>query len=331
MMHSVRTAVRAIALVIASLCCLATHHPARADEFPPRTIRILIPFSPGGPNDVIGRPLADKMAELLGTTIVIENRPGAQGRSATQAVARSPPDGATILMTTGSHVANQVLYANLAYDALADFTALTLLAESYGVALVTRPDLPAGNIRELIALAKLSPGKYTYGHPGVGNANHIAGELLQKICDVQLLAVPYKGSGSYVTDIISGQVDLGFMSTAVATPNVQSRLLKAFAVTGPARAPSLPDVPTMIESGYPDFNWTGYFGLFLPAGLPADRVARLNQAAVEAIRTPLLRKVLADSGLALVGSTPEAFARYLAKDLAHQRAVAQRIGLREQP
>lgn len=303
---------------------------ARAEDYPARPIRILIPFSAGGPNDVIGRPLADKISQALGQPVVVENRPGAQGQIATVAVAKAEPDGYTMLMTTGSHVANQLLYAKLPYDAMKDFSPIILLAESYGLAMVGRPDLPAKDVREFIAMAKSSPGKFSFAHPGVGNANHIAGELFQKICDVVLLPVPYKGSGSYISDVIAGQVDTGFMSTALATPNVANKVVKALATTGAKRAPSLPDVPTMVEIGYPDFIWTGYFGLWFPAGTPRDRIEVINRAARDALNTPELKKVIETSGLDAVGSTPEEFVSFLEKDFVHQRDVMQRIGLKPQ-
>ena len=315
--------------LVVLLCGLASAAP-RADNYPVRPIRIIIPFSPGGPNDLIGRPLAEKMSESLGQPFVIENRPGAQGQIAALAVARSTPDGYTMLMTTGSHIANQVFYARLQYDALKDFTPITQLAQSYGSVMVSRPGLEAKTAPDLIALAKQNPGRFSFGHPGVGNANHIAGELFQKIAGVQLLAVPYKGSGSYVTDVISGQVDLAFMSSVLATPNVQSGLLRALATTGPRRTPSLPEVPTFIELGYPDFDWIGYFGLWFPAGTPRERVELISATARKALETPELKRVVADGGLEIVGSTPKEFARYLEKDYAHQRAVMQRIGLQPQ-
>jgi tripartite-type tricarboxylate transporter receptor subunit TctC len=321
---------RLLKTTLVALLLGATGTAARAENYPARPIHIIIPFSPGGPNDLIGRPLAEKMSQALGQPFVIENRPGAQGQIATVAVARSPTDGYMMLMTTGSHVANQVFYAKLPYDALKDFAPITQLAQSYGVVMVSRPGLETKTAADFIALAKQSPGKFSFGHPGVGNANHIAGELFQKITGVQLLAVPYKGSGSYITDVISGQVDLAFMSTVLATPNVQSGLLRALATTGPKRAPSLPDVPTFMELGYPDYDWTGYFGLWFPAGTPRDRIELISSTAAAALNTPVLKKVLADAGVELVGSSPEEFARYLDKDYAHQRAVMQRIGLQPQ-
>jgi tripartite-type tricarboxylate transporter receptor subunit TctC len=322
---------RAAALTILLLSvCFALAPSARAEDYPVRPIRILVPFSPGGPNDAIGRPLADKMSEALGQPVVVDNRPGAQGQIATLAVAKSPADGYTMLMTTGSHVANQVLYAKLPYDAIQDFTPVTQLAQSYGVIMVGRPSLPGKDVAEFIEVAKRSPGKFSYGHPGVGNANHIAGELFQKICGVQLLAIPYKGSGSYTTDVISGQVDLAFVSSVIATPNVQNGLLRALAITGQRRAPSLPDVLTFAELGYRDFDWTGYFGLWFPAGTPRDRVDLIARTVKAALNTPELKRVITEGGVDLVGSTPEEFTKFIQDDFAHQRAVMQRIGLQPQ-
>ena len=225
----------------------ATCGLASAETYPDKIIRVVIPFAAGGPNDVVGRPLFDKMAEFLGQPFVIENRPGAQGRTATVSVAKSPPDGYTLLMTTGSHVANLALYSNLPYDPLGDFTAITQIAESYGLAMVVRKDLPGKDIRGFIEIAKAHPGRFTYAHPGIGNANHIAGELFQKLCGVELVAVAYRGSGSYIQDVISGQVDMAWASTALVTPSVKSGLVRVLATTGSELAPSLPEAPTMME------------------------------------------------------------------------------------
>jgi tripartite-type tricarboxylate transporter receptor subunit TctC len=299
----------------------------QAETYPDKLIKVVIPFAAGGPNDVIGRPLFEKMAEQLGQSFIIENRPGAQGRTATQAVAKSPPDGYTLLMTTGSHVANLALYQNLPYDPLADFIGVTQIAESYGLAMVVRKDLPGKDIKEFIEIAKANPGKFTFGHPGIGNANHIGGELFQKLCGVQLVGVAYRGSGSYVQDVISGQIDMAWASTALVTGNVKNGLLRALATTGDQRAPTLPDAPTMMEIGYKDFNWNGYFGIYAPAGTPPDRIAKLNDAAVKAIKTPQLQRVLEDSGLKTVASTPAEFKKYLENDLEHQRRVVKLINL----
>ncbi len=303
---------------------------ATAQSYPDKIIKVVIPFAAGGPNDVIGRPLFEKMSEFLGQPFVIENRPGAQGRTATQAVAKSPADGYSLLMTTGSHVANLALYQNLTYDPLTDFIGITQIAESYGLAMVVRKDLPGKDIKEFIEIAKANPGKFNFGHPGIGNANHIGGELFQKLCGVQLVAVAYRGSGSYVQDVISGQIDMAWASTALVTPNVKSGLVRVLATTGEERAPTLPDAPTMMELGYKDFNWNGYYGIYAPADTPRDRIDKLHEAAVKAIKTPMLQKILTDSGLKSVASTPAQFKAYLLKDFEHQKRVVKLINLQPQ-
>ena len=319
-----------LALAFAWVVVTSAGVTAQTEPYPARLIRIVIPFAPGGPNDVIGRPLADKMSETLGQSIIIENRPGAGGRTATLMVARSDADGYTVLMTTNSHVANQALYAKLAYDALKDFAPVTLLAENYGLAMVARANLPVKDIRDFVAQARGEPGKFSYAHAGVGNATHIAGVLLEKLAGIEMLAVPYKGSGSYISDVIGGQVDATFVSTALALPNIQSGLLKPLASTGPNRVPNMPTVPTMMEIGYRDFDWLSYYGLYVPAGTARDRIDKLHAAAIKALDTPELRRILDDAGVRVMGTTPDAFAAYLAKDLIHQRAVAKRIGMQLQ-
>lgn len=313
--------------LVALLAAALPDAGARAQTYPDRPIRLVIPFSPGGPNDLVARPLTETMAEALGQPFVIENKAGANGITGAQFVAKSPADGYTLLMTTGSFTANQAVSARPAYDALADFVAVTQLAQSYGIALMVRPAFPARSVPELVAMAKREPGKFSYAHSGLGNANYVAAELFQKLAGIELIRVPYKGTSSFATDIMSGQVDMGLMSTVFATPNVQAGLLRALATTGTRRAPSLPDTPTFQELGFADLEVLGYFGIWAPAGTPADRVERLAREAGKALKSPLVQKVLADSGLQPVGSSPAEFARYVEKDLAWQVAIMRRIGL----
>jgi len=257
------TFVRACA-VAGSLTLAAAAAPA--ETYPERPIRLVIPFSAGGPNDLIARPLTDKMSESLGQPFVIENKAGANGIIGVTFVAKAAPDGYTLLMTTGSFTANVAVDPKVPYGALTDFAPVTLIAESYGLALMTRPDFPAQSLTEFVTLARRNPGKYSYGHAGVGNATFVAAELFQKLAGIELLKVPYRGASSFAPDIMSGHVDVGFMSTALATPNANSGLLRTLAVSGRQRAPSLPEVPTMQELGYGEMDVTGYFGLWFPAG-----------------------------------------------------------------
>jgi tripartite-type tricarboxylate transporter receptor subunit TctC len=315
------------ALLVASLVACVASCPVNAETYPDHPIRLIIPFSAGGPNDLIARPLGEKMSQALGQPIVIDNRPGANGIIGTTVVAKSPPDGYTMLMTTGSFTANPAVSAKTSYDALTDFVSVALLAQSFGIALMVRPDFPAKSLPELVDMAKRAPGRYSYAHSGVGNATYVAAELFQKLAGIELIKVPYKGTSSYAPDIMSGQVDMGFMSTLVATPNVNSALLRALATTGAERAPTLSDTPTFQELGFKEMDVTGYFGLWFPARTPRARVDLINREAVKALQSPELKKVVAEAGLKAVGSSPEEFARFVQRDFEWQKAIVQRIGL----
>jgi tripartite-type tricarboxylate transporter receptor subunit TctC len=317
----------ALTVLAAGLIAWAAVCPVSAETYPDHPIRLIIPFSAGGPNDLIARPLGEKMAQGLGQPIVIDNRPGANGIIGTTVVAKSPPDGYTLLMTTGSFTANPAVNAKTSYDALADFIPVTLLAQSFGIVLMVRPDFPAKSLPELVEMARRAPGRYSYAHSGIGNATYVAAELLQKLAGIELIKVPYKGTSSYAPDIMSGQVDMGFMSTLIATPNVNSGLLRALATTGAERAPTLPYTPTFQELGFKEMDVTGYFGLWFPARTPRARVDLINREAVKALASPELTKVIAEAGLKAVGSSPEEFARFVQRDLEWQRAIVQRIGL----
>ena len=322
------TFVRACAIV--GGLSVVTIAAAPGETYPDRPIRVIIPFSAGGPNDLIARPLTDKMSESLAQPFVVENKPGANGMIGTTFVAKSAPDGYTLLMTTGSFTANEAVDLKVSYNALTDFAPVTLLAESYGLALMTRPDFPAKSVAEFVGLAKHNPGKYSYGHAGVGNATFVAAELFQRLAGIELLKVPYRGASSFAPDIMSGHVDVGFMSTALATPNANSGLLRALAISGPQRAPSLPEVPTLQELGYKEMDVTGYFGLWFAAGTARERLDLINREARKALDAPPVRRVIRDSGLRPVGSSPEEFARYLERDLAWQKDIIRRIGLAPQ-
>jgi len=301
--------------------------PARAADYPDRPIRMVIPFAPGGPIDLLGRPLADLLSRELGQPVVVDNRSGANGIVGTTAVARAAPDGYTMLMTTGSFTANPFAVANLPYNPLTSFAPITQLATSYGIVLLVRPDFPAKTVAELVEMAKREPGKLTYAHAGVGNATHVGAELFLRAAGINMIPVPYKGAGAFLADIIGGQVTMGMTSTVASVPYVRSGQLRALATTGTVRAPSLPDVPSLYELGYKDAVLLGYYGLWFPKDTPADRVNRMYQAAVKALNTPELEKVMETAGITKVGSTPKEFAAFLEKDLAFNRDVMKAIGV----
>jgi tripartite-type tricarboxylate transporter receptor subunit TctC len=323
-----RALIAAAALVVVALVLAALS--AVAQSYPDRPIRLVIPFAAGGPNDLIGRPLAEKMSEALGQPIVIENKGGAAGSIGTAFVAKAPPDGYTLLMTTGSFTGNVAVSANPTYNPITEFAPITLLAQSYGIVLMTRPDFPAKTLPEFVALAKKYPGKFSYGHAGVGNVTYVAAELFSKLAGIELLKIPYRGTASFAPDIMSGHVNVGFMSTLLAQPNLQGGQLRALGISGAQRAPTLPDVPTFQELGFKEMDVTGYFGLWFPAATPRERVTLIHREAVKALETPLLKKVLTDSAVRSIGSTPEEFARFLEDDMRWQVDIVKRIGLQPQ-
>jgi tripartite-type tricarboxylate transporter receptor subunit TctC len=295
---------------------------AWTQDFPSRVIRIVSPHPPGIATDVLGRALAQKLSEKFGQPVVVENRTGANGMVAAASVAKADPDGYTLHITTGTHIANAFTGTKLSYDVITDFAPVTQLAASYGLALLT--NLPVSSVEELVALGKQR--RLTYAMNGAGNITHIAGLLLEKRAGIEMTAVPYN-TPQLTTDVMSGNVDFTFISIATAIPLVNSGKLKAIAVTGTKRAPSLAKVPTMQELGYKDFDITGWFGLLLPAKTPADRIERLYRESTAALETPELKRVMEVGGFYPVASSPEEFGRFLKSDLAFQGKLLKELGL----
>lgn len=301
---------------------------ARAQAFPDRPIRIVIPFAPGGPTDITGRPMADLMAGTLGVSVIIDNRAGAGGAIGTEAVARAKPDGHTLLLTTGSHISNTALNPALPYDPIRDFAPITQTTQSWGMLLVARPNLPQADLAAFIAAAKAKPGGFSYAHAGIGNITHLCAALLEKEAGIQLLAVPFRGTGPAFTELMAGRIDIGFASLTAVLTHVREGRLKMLAFTGAKRMPVLPEVPSFAEAGYPAVDVFGWQGLWAPAGTPPGVVDRINQAAVQAMRTPALTKIVEDSASFVVGSTPAEFAAFQEKDLAMHKALAERLNIR---
>ena len=309
-------------LGIGAVAFAAWNHAASAQDFPSRVIRIVSPHPPGIATDVLGRALAQKLNEKFGQPVVLENRTGANGMVAAASVAKADPDGYTVHITTGTHIANAFTGTKLSYDVITDFAPVTQLAASYGLALLT--NLPVSSVEELVALGKQR--RLTYAMNGAGNITHIAGLLLEKRAGIEMTAVPYN-TPQLTTDVMSGNVDFTFISIATAIPLVNSGKLKAIAVTGTKRAPSLAKVPTMQELGYKDFDITGWFGLLLPAKTPADRIERLYRELIAALETPELKRVMDVGGFYPVASSPEEFGRFLKSDLAFQGKLLKELGL----
>ena len=310
----------------ASICaCCAS---AGAQAFPSKPLRIVVPFSAGGPTDITARLIAPRMTELLGQPIVIDNRAGATGIIGAEMVAKSPPDGYTLLFGTASVVAiNMVTYSKLPYDTLRDFQALTPIMTTSTI-LVVHPSVPAKSLKELVALAKARPGEIFYSSSGRGAVGHLSGELLNSMTRVKLTHVPYKGAGPAVVDLIAGHVQLSFVSVPAVIGYVQNRQLRMIAQCGATRFQSIPDVPTMQEAGLPGFVVSSGFSFLGPAGMARPLVDKLNSALVQALRDPANRKALIDRGAEPVGNTPEEHAAFIKSEIEKWQKVAASAGLK---
>ncbi len=291
-------------------------HAQRADDYPSRAVRVIVPFSPGGPPDVIGRPLLQKLSEAFNQPFVFDNRPGASGTLGTDLVAKSPRDGYTLLYTTGSHNTNTLLIRKLPYDARRDFAPISQITLSYGQVLVVHPSLPAKTLLEFIALARARPGALHFGSAGVGNITHLSGEMLISAAKIKLTHVPYKGAGPAQNDLLGGHIELMFPSISQIGPIIQAQRVRAIALGGPVRAPALPDVPTFAEHGYPQVDTPGWQAMWAPAGTAPERIARLNSEIMRILKSPDMRTRITESGLRPIGSTPEEFAAFIERDYA---------------
>jgi tripartite-type tricarboxylate transporter receptor subunit TctC len=312
-----------LVIVLAFVAVMAG--PLRAEDYPTRAITMISPHPVGVATDILGRALGEKLSAPLAQSIIVENRPGANGIIAEEAVAKASPDGYTLLITSGVHIANAFTVKKLPYDVLKDFAPVTQLAASYGLALIS--NLPVNSVADLVALAKKRPGQLTYATNGVGNVTHVAGLLFDARAGVSMIAVPYN-TPNLITDVMTGQVDMAFYSVASAAPLVKSGKIKALALTGSRRSPALPDTPTLQELGYKDFDVTGYFGLLVPAGTPPDRIDRIYHSSKGALSSSELQRVLDVSGMYPVGSSPDEFAAFLQQDYAYQDRLMGELGLK---
>jgi tripartite-type tricarboxylate transporter receptor subunit TctC len=286
---------------------------AGAQNYPTQPITLILPYPPGGSADFLARPLLAELQKKLGQTVIIDYKAGAGGTIATNALARSKPDGYTILMVLAAHAINDSLYPSLPYDTRKDFAPVSLVAR-LPLLLVTRPSLPVNSVAELIAYAKANPGKLSYGSAGNGNTSHLAAEMFQTVTGTKMEHIPYKGSGPVVVALLGGEIDLTFDSFSTSYPHVPTGKFKPLAVAGAKRAPLLPNVPTISET-VPGFVIDGWYGILAPAGTPKPIVDQLSKAFNEAANTPSVKAQLNASGYDIVGSTPEAFAKTIEDDL----------------
>ena len=283
--------------------------------FPNRPIKFIVPFPPGGATDLVGRLLAGKLQESWGQNVLVENKAGASGMIGTEQAARSAPDGYTVLVAITTHVQNPAIFAKVPFDPIKDFAPVSQICLSYLV-LVVKPDFPARDLKEFVALVKANPGMYSFGSFGTGSSSHIVGEGFARRAGLDLAHVPYKGSAPMITDVLGGQVPCAWADVSTATQHIAAGKLKPLAVSGERRAPLLAAVPTLLESGYPGFEALGWVGILLPAGTPKPIVDKYSAEMVRLVKLPEVRARLYEQTLMPVGDNAESFARTLKRDMA---------------
>ncbi len=284
---------------------------AAAQPYPSKPIRLVVPFPAGGTTDILAREVGQRLSLSLGQPVVIDNRPGAAGNIGSELVAKSAPDGYTLLMATvGTHAINPNLYARMPYDHVKDFAPVVLVAGVPNVLEVT-PSLPVHSVADLIKLAKEKPGQINFASSGSGTSIHLSGELFKTMAGVDMTHVPYKGSAPAITDLIGGQVQVMFDNLPSSLPQIKADKLRAIAVTSAQRAPALPDIPTIAESGLPGFEASSWFGIVAPAGTPPTIIARINADVNQWLQSPEAKEKLLAQGAVAAGGSPEQFAAYI--------------------
>ena len=300
--------------------------PAAAQEFPDRPVRLIVPFPPGGPNDIIARVIGQRMSELLKQPVLIDNRAGQGGVIGTEAVTKAKPDGYTIAISSAGALAISPSMEKVAYDTLRDLQPVTLVAKVPEM-LVVASSVPAKDMKELIALAKARPGKLNFASSGPGSLPHLAGELLKLTAKIEIVHVPYRGAAPAVNDLLGQQVQMAFLDLPVLLPQIKAGALRAIATGSLGRAPTAAEVPTTAEAGMPDLIVENWYGMVAPAGTPAAIVATMNRVATEAMRDPAVKDKLASQGAKLVGDTPEHFRSFIEAEIAKWAGVIKDAGI----
>ena len=314
----VRTVLLALAVVVPAA--------AHAQSYPARPIRMIVPFAPGGTSDLVGRLVGAKIGDGVGQTVVVDNRGGAGATIGTALAAAAPPDGHTLLVVHIGLAINQTLYAKLPYDALKSVTPIARIGSTPN-ALVVKNALPVKTVQDFVALARKEPGKLDYGSGGVGSTGHLSVALLEYVGKLKFNHVPFKGGGPSVTATAAGQVHFAIPALPTAAPHVKAGRLRLLAVTGAKRTPTMPDVPTVAESGVPEYTFDSWFAIFAPAGTPAPIISRLNDVTVKALATPELHEQLARAGLDPEPSTPAEMSKILRADVAKWAKIIKAAGI----
>jgi tripartite-type tricarboxylate transporter receptor subunit TctC len=314
-----------IALAALALSALGPA-PAAAQDWPTRTIKIIVGFSAGGGTDLAARIVAQPLQEILGQPVVVENRPSAGGIIGGDQVAKGQKDGYTLLMMSNAHAVSAAMYKALPYDPVKDFQMLSLVATA-GLVMITAPEFPANDVKGTVALLKADPGKYNFGSAGVGTTQQFAAELMNQMAGVKITHVPYRSTPAVITGLLSKDIHYAFELIQVVSGQIQAKTLKAIAVTSPARYPSLPDVPTFAESGLPGYDVTSWYGLAMASGTPRPIVDKLNKAVAEALNRPAIRKQISDIGAQPKTSTPEELSQHIASEVAKWQGVREKAGI----
>jgi len=314
--------------LVVAVCCAAAF-AVHAQGYPTKSIRLIVPFAPGGGTDLIGRIVAQQMSEALGHQFVVDNRGGAGSVLGSDLASKAPPDGYTLLLGNISLAFNASLYRRLPFDAVRDLAAVTLVAVQPNI-LVVNPGLPAKTLKEFVELARAQPGKLTYASAGTGSGTHLAMELLKLQLKLDIVHVPYKGTGPALTDVIGGQVSSMLSTFASALPHVKTARLRALGVTSKARSPAAPDVPTLIEAGVPDYEYATWYGLLAPRGTPTAIVDKLAKTAGAVLVSEDAKRKLEAQGVEALLDTPAQFAAYLKSETAKWARVVKEAHIPQQ-
>lgn len=323
-----RTVTSAIALLLACVSCLRANaeESVSPSAFPAGQMKIVVPYSPGGGTDILGRAIAQQLGELLHRSVIVDNRSGANGSIGAAYVAKAVPDGLTMLLVPAGYAANPAMYKSLPYDQAKDFAPVSLLA-SGPLVLVVHPSLNVSSTRELIALAKAKPNVIAVGNAGIGSLPHLSAELFNMMAGVKLVSVPYKGAGPALVDVLAGRVPVYFMNILQSLPVIKDGRLRALGVTTPERSPIAPDIAP-IAAELPGFDMTNWYGMLVPAGTPRETIHALQRALASVLTAPDIKDKMSNEGMSVVASTPEQFAELLARETAKYSRIIESAGLR---
>ena len=319
-MRNLHACLLLIAVLIPSL--------AAAQSYPAKPIRIIVSYPAGGANDIVARSVGQKLNELLGASIVVDNRSGAGGTIGADVAAKAPADGYTLLMAAGAHTLAPSLYIKMPYDIVRDFAPISISAKSTYL-LVVHPSVPAHSVKELIALARATPGRFNYASSGIGAPPHLAGEMFNTLAKVQMVHVAYKGDTPAIADLLGGHVDLAFLAVSATSPHIKAGKLRALAVTGAQRTPVMPDLPTIAEAGgLKEFDISTWWGLLTPAGTPADAISKLSAAMAKIAAMPDIKTRFGELGVEAASDTPDQFGAFIKSEIQKFAKLAKLAGVK---